>query len=361
MRQPLMDRRDDGLNMEKETKGQDVEKEPVLKVHNLKSYYVSVDGAIPAVDGVDLTLYPGEIVGIVGESGCGKSTVVRALMGLMDPVTSHREAGTALFEGRDLFSLKEKELCRIRGKGISMIFQNPLSALDPVYTIGNQITEILKIHESITEKQAREKAVELLRQVNIPSPELRLNQYPHELSGGMQQRVVIAIALACNPKILIADEPTTALDVTVQAQILALIKELRDRLNIAVILITHNMGVVAAVCDRMMVMYGGVVVEEGSCQEIFSAPRHPYTKGLLEAIPSIGEDKEILYTIPGQVDRLRSPVTFCRFQKRCGQACEKCGQKEPELKGADGHLCRCILADDKRTEKDIQKAKVVTP
>lgn len=349
------------MNIEKEMKSRDFEREPVLEVHNLKSYYASVNGAIPAVDGVDLTLYPGEIVGIVGESGCGKSTVVRALMGLMDPVTSHREAGTALFEGRDLFSLSEKELCKVRGKGISMIFQNPLSALDPVYTIGNQITEILKIHESITEKQAREKAVELLRQVNIPSPELRMNQYPHELSGGMQQRVVIAIALACNPKILIADEPTTALDVTVQAQILALIKELRDRLNIAVILITHNMGVVAAVCDRMMVMYGGVVVEEGPCQEIFSAPRHPYTRGLLAAIPSIDEDKETLYTIPGQVDMLKTPVTFCRFQKRCGQACEKCGQEEPKLEGTDGHLCRCFFAEDKRAEEDVQNAKVVAP
>ncbi len=346
------------MNTEKELERREEAKKPVLEVHNLKSYYQSRDGEVPAVDGVNLTLYPGEIVGIVGESGCGKSTVVRSLMGLMDPVTSRREAGTALFEDKDLFQLSEKELCKVRGKGISMIFQNPLSALDPVYTIGNQIIEILKIHERITDKEARERAIELLRQVNIPSPELRLNQYPHELSGGMQQRVVIAIALACNPKILIADEPTTALDVTVQAQILALIRELRDRLNIAVILITHNMGVVAAICDRMFVMYGGVVVEEGRCEEIFSKPWHPYTRGLLAAIPSIDEDKETLYTIPGQVDSLKAPVNFCRFQKRCSYACSKCREEEPELSGEDGHLSRCWVFSG---SDDLEQAKVVAP
>ena len=350
------------MNTEKELESRGAERKPVLEVHNLKSYYESRDGEVPAVDGVDLTLYPGEIVGIVGESGCGKSTVVRSLLGLMDPVTSRREAGTALFEDRDLFRLSEKELCKVRGKGISMIFQNPLSALDPVYTIGSQIMEILKIHESITDKEARERAIELLHQVNIPSPELRLNQYPHELSGGMQQRVVIAIALACNPKILIADEPTTALDVTVQAQILALIRELRDRLNIAVILITHNMGVVAAICDRMCVMYGGVVVEEGRCEEIFANPRHPYTRGLLAAIPSIDEDKETLSTIPGQVDVLKAPVNFCRFEKRCSHACSKCREEEPQLRGESDHLSRCWVFPDKSSEKtDFEQAKVVAP
>ena len=346
------------MDRKKEMQCMEPEGKPVLKLDNLKEYYISRDGAVPAVDGVDLTLYPGEIVGIVGESGCGKSTVVRALMGLMDPVSARREAGTALFEGKDLFQLREKELCRIRGKEISMIFQNPLSALDPVYTIGNQIVEILKIHEPITEKEARERAIELLRQVHIPSPELRMNQYPHELSGGMQQRVVIAIALACNPKILIADEPTTALDVTVQAQILALIKELRDRLNIAVILITHNMGVVAAVCDRMLVMYGGVVVEEGRCTEIFADPRHPYTRGLLAAIPSIDEEKETLYSIPGQVDVLKAPVTSCRFMKRCSYACSRCGEGEPQLTGANGHFSRCwAFSGGSRERNDFQNTK----
>ena len=216
--------------------------EAILKIKGLKSYYYSGQNVIPAVDGVDLDIYPGEIVGIVGESGCGKSTVVRSLMGLLDPVSSKREGGQAIYLGKDLFQMKEKELCRIRGKEISMIFQNPLSALDPVYTIGDQIVEIIRIHEKISKKEAYEKAVFLLKQVKIPSPEVRIQQYPHELSGGMQQRVMIAIALACNPKVLIADEPTTALDVTIQAQILSLLKELRDQLGIAVILITHNMG-----------------------------------------------------------------------------------------------------------------------
>ena len=236
--------------------------EAILKIKGLKSYYYSGQNVIPAVDGVDLDIYPGEIVGIVGESGCGKSTVVRSLMGLLDPVSSKREGGQAIYLGKDLFQMKEKELCRIRGKEISMIFQNPLSALDPVYTIGDQIVEIIRIHEKISKKEAYEKAVFLLKQVKIPSPEVRIQQYPHELSGGMQQRVMIAIALACNPKVLIADEPTTALDVTIQAQILSLLKELRDQLGIAVILITHNMGVVAAVCDRMLVMLSLIHISE---------------------------------------------------------------------------------------------------
>ena len=210
-------------------------------------------------------------------------------------------------------------------------------------------------------KQARERAIDLLRQVNIPSPELRIDQYPHELSGGMQQRVVIAIALACRPKILIADEPTTALDVTVQAQILALIKELKERLQLSVILITHNMGVVAAICDRMFVMYGGVVVEEGTCMEIFSNPKHPYTRGLLNAIPSIDEDKETLYTIPGQVDTLKAPVRFCRFYKRCSYASSQCQEQEPPLIGTDSHFCRCFLFSSKNliAENQTKKKAVV--
>ena len=322
---------------------QESESKPILKITGLKNYYYSGENVVPAVDGVDLTIYPGEIVGIVGESGCGKSTVVRSLMGLLDPVSSRREAGQALFGEKNLFQMKEKEICKIRGKEISMIFQNPLSALDPVYTVGDQIMEILRIHEKLTKKEARERAIKLLEQVNIPSPRLRVDQYPHELSGGMQQRVMIAIALACNPKVLIADEPTTALDVTIQAQILSLLKELRDRLGIAIILITHNMGVVAAICDRMMVMYGGVVVEEGSCKDIFEEPHHPYTRGLLAAIPSIRERKDTLYTIPGQVPKLKVPVKSCRFASRCQYAQELCREKEPDMREEKGHCYRCFL------------------
>ena len=223
--------------------------------------------------------------------------------------------------------------------------------MDPVYTIGDQIVEIIRIHEKISKKEAYEKAVFLLKQVKIPSPEVRIQQYPHELSGGMQQRVMIAIALACNPKVLIADEPTTALDVTIQAQILSLLKELRDQLGIAVILITHNMGVVAAVCDRMLVMYGGAVVEEGKCTELFENPCHPYTRGLLAAIPSIKERKEKLYTIPGQVPKMKVPVQYCRFCSRCSYAQEVCHEKEPGMQGENGHLYKCFYTPQQQEKE----------
>ena len=245
-----------------------------------------------------LVFLKGEIVGIVGESGCGKSTVVRSLMGLVDSACAKRVSGEAIFEGDDLFKMSEKKICKIRGKKMAMIFQNPLSALNPVYTVGEQIMEMLLLHEPIKKKEARIKAIELLKQVNIPSPELRIDQYPHELSGGMQQRVMIAIALACSPDILIADEPTTALDVTIQAQILALIKELRDKLGVAVILITHNMGVVAAICDRMLVMYGGVVVEEGFCKDIFLSPGHPYSRDCWQQFLALMKTKKNFMQFP---------------------------------------------------------------
>lgn len=330
------------MNTEKELERREEAKKPVLEVHNLKSYYQSRDGEVPAVDGVDLTLYPGEIVGIVGESGCGKSTVVRSLMGLMDPVTSRREAGTALFEDKDLFQLSEKELCKVRGKGISMIFQNPLSALDPVYTIGNQIVEILKIHERITDKEARERAIELLRQVNIPSPELRLNQYPHELSGGMQQRVVIAIALACNPKILIADEPTTALDVTIQAQILELMKELQRQRSSSLLMITHNLGIIAELCQKVAVIYAGTIIEYGTVEEVFTNPQHWYTKGLLGAIPKLTGPRNRLAFIPGTVANANDLPSGCKFHPRCQHCTQQCREQIPELfEYTAGHQVAC--------------------
>ena len=298
--------------------------EAILKIKGLKSYYYSGQNVIPAVDGVDLDIYPGEIVGIVGESGCGKSTVVRSLMGLLDPVSSKREGGQAIYLGKDLFQMKEKELCRIRGKEISMIFQNPLSALDPVYTIGDQIVEIIRIHEKISKKEAYEKAVFLLKQVKIPSPEVRIQQYPHELSGGMQQRVMIAIALACNPKVLIADEPTTALDVTIQDQILRQLKELEKELGIAVILITHNMGVVAAVCDRMLVMYGGAVVEEGKCTE--------YDVLIQEA-----EKAEISSIVDVDNNMFTSPLNMAEV---ITSYCKESNQQVPQTQG---EFVKCVL------------------
>ena len=318
--------------------------EAILKIKGLKSYYYSGQNVIPAVDGVDLDIYPGEIVGIVGESGCGKSTVVRSLMGLLDPVSSKREGGQAIYLGKDLFQMKEKELCRIRGKEISMIFQNPLSALDPVYTIGDQIVEIIRIHEKISKKEAYEKAVFLLKQVKIPSPEVRIQQYPHELSGGMQQRVMIAIALACNPKVLIADEPTTALDVTIQAQILRIIKTLTKESNTSVLLITHDMGVVAEVADHVMVMYAGKSVEYGTAEDIFDHPKHPYTIGLLNSIPKLGSgQEEHLYTIEGTVPGLDEMPEGCRFCTRCQHATEQCRKKDPGMREVDGHMVRCFL------------------
>lgn len=325
----------------------------LLEVDNLRTYYYSKKRIVPAVDGVSFHLEKGEVLGLVGESGCGKSTVVRAITGLIDPTYARVEEGTALFCGADLLKMKEKELSKIRGKEISMVFQNPLSALNPVYTIGNQLTEALTTHFSVSRKEAQDRAVELLRLVHIPSPETRLKEYPHQLSGGMQQRVLIAIALACNPQLVIADEPTTALDVTIQAQILDLLKELRSRLGMAIILITHNMGVVAAMCDRMLVMYGGVVVEEGSCRTVFASPSHPYTKGLLASIPSVTEDRQRLYSIKGQVPVFSVPVSQCRFLDRCESCTERCRKEEPPLFSLpNGSKCRCWLMEERQGKEN---------
>ena len=325
----------------------------LLEVDNLRTYYYSKKRIVPAVDGVSFKLEKGEVLGLVGESGCGKSTVVRAITGLIDPTYARVEEGTALFCGADLLKMKEKELSKIRGKEISMVFQNPLSALNPVYTIGNQLTEALTTHFSVSRKEAQDRAVELLRLVHIPSPETRLKEYPHQLSGGMQQRVLIAIALACNPQLVIADEPTTALDVTIQAQILDLLKELRSRLGMAIILITHNMGVVAAMCDRMLVMYGGVVVEEGSCRTVFASPSHPYTKGLLASIPSVTEDRQRLYSIKGQVPVFSVPVSQCRFSDRCESCTERCRKEEPPLFSLpNGSKCRCWLMEERQGKEN---------
>lgn len=318
--------------------------ENVLTVKNLKTYYYSKSKVVPAVDGVDLYLKKGETLGIVGESGCGKSTVARSIIDLLDKTYTRIEDGEVLFHGENLLKLRKREMNKIRGKKISMIFQNPLTSLNPVYNIGNQLSEILIIHEGMSKKKALEKSVELLKLVGIPAAETRLSDFPHQLSGGMQQRVIIAIALACNPEIIIADEPTTALDVTIQAQILDLITQIKEKFGMGMILITHNMGVVAEMCDRIMVMYGGVTVEEGTASDIFSSPLHPYTKGLLAAIPSIEEEKEELFTIKGNVPRFAHPVTRCRFADRCGSAFEKCTQSEPPLVTfANGHGVRCFL------------------
>lgn len=326
--------------------------EPILQVKDLKTYYYSQKTTVAAVDGVDFSLEKGSVLGIVGESGCGKSTVARSLVGLLDHANSRTVAGSVIFDGRDVLQMDKEELRQIRGKRISMIFQDPFVSLNPVYTIKDQIYEVLKVHENLPKAQADERVLELLRLVGIPHPELRLNSYPYQLSGGMQQRVMIAIALACQPEILLADEPTTALDVTVQAQIMELISKLKEEREMSIILISHNMGIIAEMCDQMLVMYGGVVVEEGSCKQIFAAPKHPYTIGLLGAIPSVAVDKEELDSIPGIVPKLTPPVVGCRFASRCAHANDRCRAQEPPIFPVEeGHGARCWLHETEEKEE----------
>ncbi len=317
--------------------------ERILAIRGLKTYYRAKNRIVPAVDGVDLDLEKGEMLGIVGESGCGKSTVARSVIGLIDRSYTEIAGGTAVFDGMDLLHLPPKEMNRIRGARISMIFQNPLTSLNPVYTIENQITEILSVHTDMNKEEKHRRCIELMKMVGIPAPESRLKDYPHQLSGGMQQRVLIAIALACNPDIIIADEPTTALDVTIQAQILQLIRSINREHGMSMILITHNMGIVAQMCGRIMVMYGGVCVEEGTTMEIFTSPLHPYTEGLLRAIPSIADDKEELFSIPGTVPRFTYPVSSCRFAGRCPYSERGCTESEPPLiEMENGRKVRCF-------------------
>ena len=318
--------------------------ENLLEVRHLTTYYYTRMRTVPAVDDVSFTLQKGRVLGIVGESGCGKSTVARSLVGLIDSSYTKIVKGEVLLRGKDLTKATPEELCNVRGKQISMIFQDPFVSLSPVYTVGDQIFEVMKAHDkNLRYKDAVPTILDLMRKVEIPSPELRINDYPYQMSGGMQQRIMIAIALACNPDILIADEPTTALDVTVQAQVLDLLRDLQKEYQMSVILISHNLGVIASLCDHIMIMYGGVVVEEGSTEEIFRDPRHPYTKGLLASIPDIADDKEELYSIRGSVPVFSVPVTRCRFADRCDFAQECCFRQEPELAGPDGgRKIRCF-------------------
>jgi peptide/nickel transport system ATP-binding protein/oligopeptide transport system ATP-binding protein len=316
--------------------------ENVLEVRDLQVKYFSRKNETIAVDKVDFSLKKGEILGIVGESGCGKSTLVRALVKLYDSNNTKISRGQVMFGDTDITAASKKNMRKIRGGKISMVFQNPLSALNPVYTVGKQIDEVIMEHRKVSRREAKEMSIELLRKVHIPSPEIRYNDYPHQLSGGMQQRVVIAIALACEPEIIIADEPTTALDVTVQAQILDLLRELNQKENVSIIIITHNLGVVAQICDRIMVMYGGTQIEYGSTKEVLQKPKHPYTKGLIAAIPSISEDVERLNSIEGQIPVFNTEPTECRFANRCSGCCAACLNGEPALIDTAGHGVRCV-------------------
>ena len=315
----------------------------VIEVENLSTVFRPKKEKIRAIDGVSFSVCQGEMVGIVGESGCGKSVTSQSIMRLYDEKEEAAYSGSVKFEGRDLMQIPYKEMDQVRGNQIAMIFQDALSSLNPVYTVGDQVMEAILIHQNVDKKTAWEKAVDMLTRVRISEPEKRMKQYPHEFSGGMRQRVMIAIALCCEPKLLIADEPTTALDVTVQAQIMDLMQELKEAQNMGVILITHDMAVVAENCDRVIVMYLGQMVEEADVVEIFEHPMHPYTIGLIRSIPQMTtEPKEELYMIEGSLPLLTQIEKGCRFASRCPHATDKCREEEPEWREiSNGHSVRC--------------------
>jgi len=319
--------------------------EPILRVDNLHVHFKTEDGIIKAVNGASFELYPGETLAIVGESGSGKTVTALSTIRLLDE-NGWIDEGEIQYKDMDVLSLSYNHLRKIRGKEISMIFQEPMTALNPVYTIGEQIMESLELHLKMNEKEGKKRAIDLLKKVGIPEPERRIDQYPHELSGGMRQRAMIAMALACNPSILIADEPTTALDVTIQAQILELMKDLQNEFKMAIIFITHDLGVIAEMADRALVMYGGEVVESGEIKTIFKRPRHPYTWGLMNSIPRIDKDEEKLLSIPGVVP---NPLNFpkgCKFSNRCFFADQKCVDEDPNLEEIEpGHFSRCWHID----------------
>jgi oligopeptide/dipeptide ABC transporter ATP-binding protein len=316
----------------------------LLQVGNLRTHFHMRMGVMKAVDGVDLEVGEGRTLGIVGESGSGKSVTALSIMRLIEQPGRIVEGSHILFDGRDFAALSEPQMRQVRGNAISMIFQEPMTSLNPVYTAGNQITEAIRLHRRISAKQARERAVELLGLVGIPSPEQRFCAFPHQLSGGMRQRVMIAMALACEPRLLIADEPTTALDVTVQAQILETLRDLRKRLAMSIILITHDLGVVAEMCDDVAVMYAGRVVERGPVEAIFRKPQHPYTEALLRSIPLLGMTQaEPLKVIPGKVPSALRWPPGCRFAARCDRAMERCRREEPPMVELDAVRAACWL------------------
>ena len=317
---------------------------PILEVSDLSVSFHLLEGVIPAVAGVDLVLNQGEVLGVVGESGCGKSVTARAVMRIIPTPPGRIDSGRVLFEGRPLFDLSEAQMEKIRGDKISMIFQEPMTSLNPAFTVGDQIAEVFRFHRGMNRREAFERAIEELRRVEIPDPAKRARNYPHQLSGGMRQRAMIAIALACRPRILIADEPTTALDVTIQAQILNLIGQLQADIGMSVILITHNLGVVATMADRLVIMYAGRVVEQGSVDDIFVNHHHPYTHGLLRSVPRLDRPTESLVEIKGIVPRLNDLPPGCAFSTRCDYVMDRCCQLKPELKEiGSGHSSRCWL------------------
>jgi len=320
----------------------------LLSVRDLKTYFYTFEGVAKAVENVSFDLSKGEILGIVGESGCGKSVTAQTIMRLIPVPPGRIVQGSIEFDGMDLVQLSMEEMRTVRGKRISMIFQEPMTSLNPVYTIGNQISEMFVLHEKLGKKQSLERSIDMLRKVQIPAPEKRVNEYPHQLSGGMRQRAMIAMALSCNPEILIADEPTTALDVTIQAQILDLMIKLKEDYKTAIMMITHDLGVIAELAERVIVMYAGKIVEEAPTQELFDDPKHPYTQGLLASIPKLGDraqhGRQKLQEIDGIVPSLYTLPAGCSFCPRCPKAMETCPEQVPDLKALNSaHSVRCWL------------------
>jgi oligopeptide/dipeptide ABC transporter ATP-binding protein len=318
----------------------------LLEIQDLQTHFVTDAGTVRAVDGVNLTIRKGETLGVVGESGCGKSVTALSILRLIPNPPGRVVGGKILMDGRNLLDLPEDEMRKVRGGSISMIFQEPMTSLNPVFTVGDQIAEGIRLHQGLSKRESWTKAIEMLRLVRIPDPDRRVKEYPHQMSGGMRQRVMIAMALSCNPQLLIADEPTTALDVTIQAQILELLNQLKAELGMAVMLITHDLGVVADTAARVAVMYAGRVVEEASVMDLFKSPKHPYTQGLLNSIPRIekAERRPRLQAIPGMVPDLLDLPRGCKFQARCDRVFDACRGEEPALKqvGPD-HQARCYL------------------
>ena len=327
-------------------------RKPVLEVNNLQTHFFTDRGEVPAVDDVSFAIHSGEVLGIVGESGCGKSVTSLSVMGLIPSPPGKIVGGEILFrhlEGKgevteNLVTSSKKRMRQIRGNQVAMIFQEPMTSLDPLFTIGHQIMEAVKNHNKVTKKQARKIAIDMLNLVGIPRAGQIVDEYPHQLSGGMRQRVMIAIAMSCDPEVLIADEPTTALDVTIQAQILEIMRKLNREKGTAIMLITHDLGVVAEMCDRVVVMYAGKVVEEGDVRSILKSPKHPYTQGLIKSLPKLHERDTRLYSIPGNVPKPGSIKQGCRFADRCSEVFDRCTLENPELLTLkEGHSCRCFL------------------
>ena len=327
--------------------------EKILEVKHLKTYFHTDAGLSKAVNDVSFSVEKGKTLGIVGESGCGKSITSLSIMGLVEIPPGKIAGGEIIFEGEDLLKKNEEEMSKIRGKKIAMIFQEPMTSLNPVFTIGQQITEALMLHEKLTKKEARERGIEKLKMVKIPLAEKRFDEYPHQLSGGMRQRVMIAMALCCNPDLLICDEPTTALDVTIQAQILDLINELKEKTGTSVMMITHDLGVIAEVADDVMVMYAGKVVEHATCDQIFERPMHPYTYGLMNCIPKLDDDDtKRLSVIEGMVPSFDDMPKGCAFCPRCPEAMDICREKMPKLAEAEGRRVRCFKYTQEWEESD---------